>query len=355
MGEIDQPPLSLPGEAMVCQLKELSAALDFAPPVSFRRLRLTPLRFRTPSDLEYLTCADADAGKWVTVEEMSAAGSVPQLRVNNRSEHRILIAEGSTLIGAKQNRVVNISVLLAPLSQTLIPVSCVERGRWRYDTPTFGLGAFSDCNLRAKMSAGVTASIKQFGKVIMDQGKVWAHVDSMLGQAKAASPTHAYQAVFDKCQDDIKDYESRLAAPAEACGVAVEIDEIVQAVDLFDKPETLHTLWPRLLKSYALAALHPRPAAGRKTDVKEFLRRALAVPAESFQAAGLGVSMRLASEEAVGAALYCDNQLVHLSLFASEPANGPTSEPPTLGQQPSAPTAQDSPDRPRRPWWRLGM
>jgi len=49
----------------------------------------------------------------------------------------ILILDGEELVGAKQNRVVNTTLLIAAASSTVIPVSCVEQGRWDYDSPDF--------------------------------------------------------------------------------------------------------------------------------------------------------------------------------------------------------------------------
>ena len=59
-------------------------------------------------------------------------GEVPNLSVTNSSDRPILIPEGEILVGAKQNRVVNVTVLVAARSTFKVPVSCVEQGRWRY-------------------------------------------------------------------------------------------------------------------------------------------------------------------------------------------------------------------------------
>ena len=43
---------------------------------------------------------------------------------------RVLIPEGDELVGAKQNRTVNSTALIAADSELVLSVSCVERGRW---------------------------------------------------------------------------------------------------------------------------------------------------------------------------------------------------------------------------------
>ena len=55
-----------------------------------------------------------------------------------RGDIRVLFLEGEELVGAKQNRILNTSVLLPARSKIKIPVSCVERGRWAYKSKHFG-------------------------------------------------------------------------------------------------------------------------------------------------------------------------------------------------------------------------
>ena len=95
--------------------------------------RLSPV-LAPEGGVDYLLSDEAIAAGSVTVEEVSEGGSVPDLLVTNPGDSRVLFLEGEELRGAKQNRVLNTSVLVAAHSKTTIPVSCVEQGRWRYRT-----------------------------------------------------------------------------------------------------------------------------------------------------------------------------------------------------------------------------
>jgi hypothetical protein len=300
---------------MTANLRELLSELSIEAPIGYQRLRFIPLRLRSTSALEYLTL-DESSAMLVTIEESSLSGSVPELRVRNRTKDRVFIPDGSTLTGARQNRVVNLSVMLAPESVTVIPVSCVERGRWSFLTRHCSPSGVSDSALRAMMCRSATDSLRKSESVGIDQGAVWHHVEGMLCGTGTASPTRAYHALYERWRQELADYEAHLPVPGHACGVAVAVDGRVQSVDLFDKPDTLRRLWPGLVKSYALAALAPGVVWGREAGVKEFLDRVLASDGESYQTAGIGTSVRLATDEAVGAALLCDDRLVHLSLFS---------------------------------------
>jgi hypothetical protein len=63
---------------------------------------------------------------------------VPELAVHNPLDRNVLLYDGEELIGAKQNRILNVTVLVAAGSKTAIPVSCVEEGRWHARSAAFG-------------------------------------------------------------------------------------------------------------------------------------------------------------------------------------------------------------------------
>jgi hypothetical protein len=51
---------------------------------------------------------------------------LPQHMVVNRANKPVLLIDGEELAGAKQNRVLNTSILIKEVSETKIPVSCTE-------------------------------------------------------------------------------------------------------------------------------------------------------------------------------------------------------------------------------------
>ncbi len=100
--------------------------LEIGEPVAAANLTMFPLLLPEDTLPAYLTLDEALAGGLASVTEVSESGSVPELLVKNRAPQPILILDGEELVGAKQNRIVNLSILV-PARETLhIPVSCVE-------------------------------------------------------------------------------------------------------------------------------------------------------------------------------------------------------------------------------------
>ena len=326
---------------MAINLKRLLSELYVGEPLVYRKVRLHPLQLKNGSKVHYQVLGDKSVDGLVSLEETTAAGTVSRLRVRNGSDQCVFILDGTTLTGSKQNRVVNLSVLLAPQSVTDIPVSCVERGRWWYTTQTFNPSTPCDIGLRSQMCVGTTASLKRSKEVHVDQGQVWSHVDKVLGAAGAFSATGAYHAAFANWDETLSEYHAHLPLPEGASGVAVEIDGGLEVVDLFDRADTLAKLWPRLVRSYSVAAINPFTGRGSNTCVRKFLDDALSGHPDTFQTVGIGTSARLETSTAAGAALLFNDGVVHLSLFA----NGATRSAPDQ-------SVNETQTR-RRPWWRL--
>ena len=86
---------------------------------------------------DYLTMKEAMESHLLAVTEVTEGGTVPELKVINQAEKPVLFLDGEELSGAKQNRVLNATILLREKSSTVIPVSCTEHGRWSYQSSHF--------------------------------------------------------------------------------------------------------------------------------------------------------------------------------------------------------------------------
>src|SRR5947208_14061991 len=114
----------------------LKSPIQLGDAVEHRGVVIVPLFPRSDPRAEYLTLDEAiPLGFHVT--ELDAAGSVPELLAKNPLDANVLLYDGEELLGAKQNRILNVTVLAAGGAETRIPVSCVEVGRWSSRSTTF--------------------------------------------------------------------------------------------------------------------------------------------------------------------------------------------------------------------------
>ncbi|HTU21879.1 MAG TPA: DUF6569 family protein [Gemmataceae bacterium] len=226
-----------------------------ADPTRHETLTVFPLFAQTGSDLSYLLCDEAISAGSVTVEEVSESGSVPTLLVDNRTDSPVLFLEGEELRGAKQNRVLNTSLLVAANSKTTIPVSCVEQGRWRHLSRHFVSGSHSSSKLRHILKKTVSRSARAGHGHASDQGEVWKEVGRQMESLGSHSDTGAMADTYDSFQGRLTEFRERLKYPEGATGLAVAVGDKLVSVDLFDKPSTCRKVWDRLLDGVVLDAL----------------------------------------------------------------------------------------------------
>lgn len=118
-------------------IKDYMDTIQIRKAQSHKNLVVFPLTSDYVVPFDYLTLDEALSEDLIDVVELDEDGSVPELKVVNRSDRMVLILDGEELVGAKQNRVVNTTILILASTTTVIPVSCVEQGRWSYDTANF--------------------------------------------------------------------------------------------------------------------------------------------------------------------------------------------------------------------------
>src|SRR3990172_9050720 len=114
----------------------LTASCQLGEPVTHRGAVVAPLFPRLAPRAAYVTLDEA-LERGFRIREVSESGSVPELIAQNPTDADVLLYDGEELVGAKQNRILNVTVLVAAESMLTIPVSCVEQGRWSYRSDAF--------------------------------------------------------------------------------------------------------------------------------------------------------------------------------------------------------------------------
>jgi hypothetical protein len=292
-------------------------------------LRVVPIVGPSQAHPPYELLRQATLAK-VQVSEISDSGSVPELRVQNSLDVRVFLMDGQELVGAKQNRVLNTDVMVPANASVIIPVSCVEQGRWRPVSTHFSPGKSESHRTRLAKAARVYESLKAIKKHDANQAAVWAEVEASLAGSGTSSPTHALSDAYLKRDAELKAFRETLVMPPEAVGVAVLHGSKLQGLDLFDRHTTLRYFWESLLDSYAIdflmAPLDPAasPPSAEAEQIRQALDRAAGGTWEDFASPGEGRDWRLADDQLSGAALVCEESVVHLQLFpkpaTSEPA-----------------------------------
>jgi len=291
-----------------------------------KNLALFPLLSTYSVELEYLLLDEALRKGLIEVKEVSEGGAVPDLKVVNRSPRMILILDDEELVGAKQNRIVNTTILIQGNATVVIPVSCVESGRWAYRSPTFSSEErIMASGLRAMKAQQVHESLKTSRSYRSNQGAIWDEIADKATRRGARSPSMAMSEIYEKDRPALEEYVKHFHLIDSQVGALFMINGKVAGMDGFGKPGTFSKVFKKLVESYALDAidwLQPdKEHKALKSHVTEFLKSGVTAEVESHPSVGSGTDCRLSSEKIAGFALCLDGKILHLSIFTKANAS----------------------------------
>ncbi len=290
-------------------------------------LTLFPLSHGLPAG-DHLLYQDAHSRGLITIEETSEAGTVGELKVTNRGTQAVLLLEGEVLLGMKQTRVLNASILVPGLAVLVVPVSCVEVGRWRRTSPT-AMGKDSlnlSPRVRGAKTASVMRSARATGRYLSDQAAVWDGVAVVLAEQNVSAPTGSYADIARDRGADILGRIGDLRPDDGQSGVLAYVDGRATCLDLFDGPATLGAVWEALIGSYAADADFgagdrgsSKAKAPTRTAARQWLHGLSAGDLASAPSIGIGDSVTCMSPAIEATALVHEGRLLHLAAF---PADG---------------------------------
>ena len=297
------------------------SGLEIGQPTTYRNMDVYPLLGAKLGEASYMTLDDALAQGCAEITEVSDQGSVPELRFLNTGDKPILLLDGEELVGAKQNRVLNLTILAPANDAITIPVSCVESGRWNRKSRKFSTSSRAHyARGRARKMEQVSASMDLNRGRRSDQSEVWSDIDAKMSRLHSASPTSAMSDMYESHAEKLDGYVTHVSPSEGQVGAIFAIDGKIVGLELFDHSETLAKLLPKLVLSYALDAIEVADRAGDKSDkigAQAILDLCVDAEVKRFDAIGEGEDLRLSSSKIAGAALVSDGQIVHLCGFAS--------------------------------------
>jgi hypothetical protein len=310
----------MPTVADVDALQQMLNTILAGKPQTHGALTVIPILAPMQAEPEWLTLAEA--GNRVRITEVGEEGSVPHLKVANLGDLPLLLLDGEQLVGAKQNRILNMTVLVAAKTEVTIPVSCVEQGRWGYRSRHF---QFSDASLfaslRARKSAAVSQSIREGRGHRADQQGVWEGIAEAAQAHDVKSATGAMSDFYARYESEIAQAREALAPIPGQVGAVAYVGGRWAGLDLLAAPRLFSRAWPRLCAGYAADALRRAPAERHEPAPPRLFEMLATCPVEPTQAVGLGVEYRLTAQKLVGASLVAEERVAHLMAFPVDQEN----------------------------------
>jgi len=309
---------------MELNLKEYLSKIEMGERQQFKNITVVPLFYAEAGKVDYLTLKEALDKKAVSVNEVSAGGSVPELVVDVNADVNVLILDGEELFGAKQNRILNSRILLWGKSRTTVPVSCTEQGRWHHVSKTFyDSDNVANYPMRAAKNMSVSHSLRAKEGYRSDQSEVWAGVSDLQMKAKVVSPTHAMRDVYESKKGELDEYLKMFENRPGQRGMLVFINGQVVGLDIVSRDAAYRVYHDKLLRSYCIDAVYrtkqdnqqPGPA-----KAKEFLEEISNCNESKYKSVGRGDDHRFEGKGFTGSVLEVEGEVLHMAFLSTAKA-----------------------------------
>ncbi len=311
--------------------------MELAAVQSFENMAVFPLTTPINGGPEYIALKEALERGAFSVTEVSHGGSVPDLQAENKGDVAVLLLDGEELAGAKQNRILNTTILVGPKTAIKVPVSCTEQGRWTYVSEKFAeSGNIMARSLRSEHMMDVQENLAVCRQYRSNQGAVWDRIAHMGIAAGVKSSTGAMRDVFTARQSDLDHYLKSFRVVEKQKGMLVVLDGRAVGLDFVSRPEAFANLFPKLIKSYAMEAMLSAGTKGKKgrkakkkanrdenretetlsiEEAQAFLDAAAGCDEQRYDSVGMGSYFRYAGSAMVGSALAVEDKVVHMAFF----------------------------------------
>lgn len=303
-------------------LQDWLARLHTAPIQQINGLEVTPLILEGAAGTPFLLAPEAiDRGLLEIAER--GGGSVPTVKATNRGTDDVLILEGDTLIGCKQNRIVAHTIIVAPGKAVDVSVGCMESGRWAHRSPRFSSGKLrADPWLRKKRKLEVMAAMRAGDRARIDQSMLWNDVEDQLACHSVGSRTRDYHRVFEELGDDAIDKASRFTPVKDQVGVIAMWRGHLLGLEVVGHPDCWSHLARRTLPAYLMVADNAERGMlrGQEGDVRtaegwfEALKRS---PLRAKRAAGIGIDFDFKTSVVYGSGLWYEGRPAHMAMFSN--------------------------------------
>jgi hypothetical protein len=300
-------------------IKRAIREISVGQPAVAGNLAVFPLLNEKIEPPTYLTLPEALRAGAAHITEVSESGHVPRLMFVNKGDVPVLLLDGEELVGCKQNRTLNLTILAPAHSELGIPVSCVEQGRWRFESSHFESSNRSMfAELRAAKVAQVSASLDACCQPVSDQGAIWEGIARKSERMGSDSASCAMGGIYRNREALVEDYVRMIRSAHDQVGAVFAINGRVTGLELFDASSTYDKYLEKIASGYALDAIDHFTtvhAAATRSAVEEFLARVAAAVERRFDSVGLGEDVRLTAPGLAAAGLEAENRVVHLCAF----------------------------------------
>ena len=229
-----------------------------------------------------------------------------------------MIPAGKVLSGGRQTRTVNVSILVAAGTTLVIPVSCVESGRWHGEHRFEDSKRFASRRVRMDMQR----SVKYFMAKTSDQGAVWNSIVEDIEMHNIRSGTNNFLFAEESLDDESERYSAvqellNKCPEPQQNGIVIAQGNVVVSVETFASPDAFKSSYEALIRSAIFDSAEKEVNSPSEEAVRVFLDRISSAESTEAEGVGLGTEYHIENDKFVAHALAYEGKFLHAYAFAT--------------------------------------
>ena len=332
----------------------INVSLELLESQRYRNLEVIPVKINSNNAKDYLTLKRGISAGFVEITEceVSTVGTV--LSRNNASIPLILI-DGDEIVGAKQNRIMNRSLIIQPKTSLPVSVSCTEQGRWHYGRSRRDYGV-NDIDMNEYSNSHGNDHFEELDEIYDEpisesfdcsefvadfstrraksddlfenrncQSTVWNSIHELENKTAFKSRTSALNDNYVHQRLKHNEYLRNFRIEYGQSGAIFVINGQIKGFELFANPSIYQDYHEKIFRSYIMEAITSGPISKYSDcnysssylfdDVREFLRELSVSQFRQSENRGIGRHLKFSNNFGTGATLLDGNNLVHLVYF----------------------------------------
>ncbi|MDI6850815.1 MAG: hypothetical protein QMD82_02630 [bacterium] len=222
--------------------------LKIGSPFFIHNVKIHPIEGKLGDD-GFTTLEEAIINKSVILKDTHG---VDKISIQNNGERPVFAIDGEELLGARQNRILNVDVYIEPQKEYVVPVTCIEQHRWA-GSPIFSEGGFTITpTLRSTLAQTVKESLEKKRGFKSNQSLIWSQIDSTLKATKVSSLTSSFHDIYKTLNDVIEELMEGFETIENSIGFLAYVKDEFIGCDFFGSNSIYRRFEKKLLKSYIL-------------------------------------------------------------------------------------------------------
>ena len=326
-------------------IDDTNVSLELLESQKYKNMEVIPVKLNSCSNKDYLTLKRGIRAGFVEITECEVS-TVGTVLARNNSNIPLILIDGDEIVGAKQNRIMNRSLIIPPNSSMHVSVSCTEQGRWHYgrqrrifddidniprenfrdninvyseDFEELGGEEHFDCSdFAADLNTRIDKSYNLFEDRNCQSG-VWSSISDLERKTAFRSRTSALNDNYENHRVIHNEFLKHFKMDFGQSGAIFIINGQIKGFELFCNPSVYQDYHEKIFRSYIMEAMINDSSCYSPNisfyELEAFLREISKAEFRHSRSKGIGRHMNFANKYGTGSVLIDGRNLVHINYF----------------------------------------